>query len=206
VMTELIQTQATRNPLLLGAASKITEILGNLTVDGNGVVTGTLSTGTLTLNNGGVVAGGDWNFGVHGITASGLIVATTLQTNTLTDQSGNSVLAITPGTTTRLQTNTGGTIALQINGATQFSVTGNQFILASGNNIKLNNGNTIGGISSFTGAAIGTFNHTYGSAPFFVLPVCNVVGSETVGYDTVTSTQVHITIGAALAFKVMCFG
>jgi hypothetical protein len=206
VMTELIQTQATGNPLLLGAASKITEILGNLTVDGNTINTGTLSTGTLTLNNGGVVSGGDWNFGTHGITASGLIVATTLQTNTLTDQSGNSVLAITPGITTRLQTNTGGTIALQINGATQFSITGNQFILASGNNIKLNNGNTIGGVSSFTGAATATYNHTYGSAPFFVIPMQNVAGSQNMGYNTVTATQVNIGSGSGLSFKCFCFG
>jgi len=210
LMTQLIKTQNTGNPLLLGVLGKITEILGNLTIDGNTINTGTLSTGTVTFNNGASVAGGDITLnGLHNILGVLNIVSSSVQTATMNEAgNANSWASVTNGGPTRIQsTGAGAQVAIQVpGGTTVMGFVAGQAQLASTATFRLANGNQISGISSFTGAAIGTFNHTYGSAPFFVLPVCNVVGSETVGYDTVTSTQVHITIGAALAFKVMCFG
>jgi hypothetical protein len=80
-------------------------------------------------------------------------------------------------------------------------------VLGSSAHVKLANGNTIAGISSFDGTTTGTYNHGYGSTPFFVIPMCSANGSMTMGYDTKTSTQVHITCGSGvLAFRCMCFG
>lgn len=74
------------------------------------------------------------------------------------------------------------------------------------------NGNTdfvIGAMSTFTGAATGTYSHgmlQFGAAaaPDIVVPMCDVSGSQTMGYDTVTTTQVHITSFSGLGFKAWC--
>jgi hypothetical protein len=254
-LTQLIKTQSVGNPLLLGAATTITEILGNLTVDGNEIVTGTslhtgntslstvstsglatlnsasvtnnetvggtlgvtgnttltgtLATGTITANNGATFAGGDLALNAHNITSSNNIVATSVQTATLNEAgNANSWASVTNGGPTRLQsTGAGAQIAMQVpGGSTVLGIVANQMQLASTATFRLANGNQISGVSSFTGAGSGTFNHTYGSAPFFVIPMVSVVGSATLGYNTITATQVTITIGAALAFKCFCFG
>ncbi len=70
--------------------------------------------------------------------------------------------------------------------------------------VKMQNGNTIQAISSFTGAATGTYNHNCGQTPFWVIPMQNVVGSQTMGYDSVTSTQVHVTSFSGASFKALC--
>lgn len=54
--------------------------------------------------------------------------------------------------------------------------------------------------SRFTGSGSGTYSHGLGVTPNHVTPIVNVAGSATQGYDTATSTQVHITLGAALSF------
>lgn len=59
-------------------------------------------------------------------------------------------------------------------------------------------------ISFFTGTGSGTYNHGYGSAPYWVCPIVQVSGSATQGYNSVTSTQVHVTLGASLSFKAFC--
>lgn len=59
---------------------------------------------------------------------------------------------------------------------------------------------SISRVSIFTGVGTGTYNHGLGATPDFVIPVCTAVGSQTMGYDSVTSTQVHITCGSGLSF------
>lgn len=61
-----------------------------------------------------------------------------------------------------------------------------------------------GGFGRFTGAASGTYNHGYGATPSWFGPMQSVIGSQTMGYDTVTSTQVHITSGSANSFSCLC--
>lgn len=73
--------------------------------------------------------------------------------------------------------------------------------LGSGGVFKFRNGNTTQAWGNFTGTGSGTYNHGFGSAPFAVIPIVDVLGSATQGYDTITSTQVHITLGASLGFR-----
>lgn len=98
-------------------------------------------------------------------------------------------------------------IFCQLSGGAIVTMDGRGVVLASTvtQGITFPNGGFLPNLSFFTGAGSGTFNHGFGSAPFWVAPICDVVGSETQGYDTVTATQVHVTVGAALAFKAGCF-
>ena len=69
--------------------------------------------------------------------------------------------------------------------------------------IRWRTGDTLSGTHTFTGTTTGTYTHGAGGTPFIVIPMCSVSGSQTMGYDTVTSTQVHITSGAGLGFKAL---
>jgi len=78
-----------------------------------------------------------------------------------------------------------------------------------GNGFEWYNNNFLPEISFFTGNGSGTYNHGFNGAgesisPFHVIPIVNEAGSATQGYDSVTTTQVHITLGAALNFKAFC--
>lgn len=57
--------------------------------------------------------------------------------------------------------------------------------------------------SRFTGAATGTYSHGLGTTPNHVMPMASVSGSQTMGYDSATSTQVHITSFAGLSFSAL---
>lgn len=57
--------------------------------------------------------------------------------------------------------------------------------------------------SFFTGNASGNYNHGLGATPNVVLLNASAVGSETLGWDTPTATQVHITNGATIAWTAM---
>lgn len=50
------------------------------------------------------------------------------------------------------------------------------------------------------GTGTGTVNHNLGAVPDFMAITTHVNGSQTVGYDSETSTQVHVTAGAGLAW------
>jgi hypothetical protein len=59
---------------------------------------------------------------------------------------------------------------------------------------------TLSRFTFFTGSGSGTYSHSQGVTPQWVAAIANVAGSFTQGFDSGTSTQVHITCGAALAF------
>lgn len=62
------------------------------------------------------------------------------------------------------------------------------------------------GVSFFTGGGSGTFSHGFGQTPSICLPMCTVSNSsQTMGYDSLGSSTVHITAGGALAFAAACF-
>lgn len=72
------------------------------------------------------------------------------------------------------------------------------------------NGITISGLggrvlcwSRFTGTGTGTFNHGLGTTPNVVLPMEHAAASQTMGWDSETSTQVHITAGGGAAWVAM---
>lgn len=67
-----------------------------------------------------------------------------------------------------------------------------------------NLGTSYGGFSRFTGAASGTYNHGLGSTPSWCGPMQSVIGSQTMGFDSATSTQVHITSGSGNTFSCLC--
>lgn len=84
-------------------------------------------------------------------------------------------------------------------------VTANKLVItgASAQVTLLNSG--ISRLSTFAGTATGTYNHGLGATPTIVLPMQDVVGSQTMGYDTLTVTQVHITSGAGNSFNALCY-
>lgn len=70
--------------------------------------------------------------------------------------------------------------------------------------LKLSNtGNIIEGWSFFSGNASGNYNHGLGLTPNVVLLNASAVGSETLGWDTPTGTQVHITNGDGVAWTAL---
>jgi hypothetical protein len=195
----VIQVNNTGNPLVLGKVGDNVEVLGGLFVDGALSVTGTSSVATVNGTN--------------------LNASSTVSSNQYNDGSGNSVMAITPGSVTRLQTNTGGTIAFQVNGASQASISTAAFNVTPAatfsSNVTANGGFTLGGatfnyglytnslsrISTGTYAsAVGahTTNHNLGAVPSNVLTTGGVsTGTATTGSDTYGATTFTSTEGAA---------
>lgn len=114
---------------------------------------------------------------------------------------------------TRLQTQNqiafqapGGTTMAQVTGG---STGGVAILQGNSHGFQWFNGNFFPEVSFFTGTGSGTYNHTFNGAgeslsPFWVCPIVSVSGSATQGYDTVTTTQVHVTLGASLGFKACC--
>lgn len=68
-----------------------------------------------------------------------------------------------------------------------------------------NEGFFISGFSEFAGTITGTYAHNLGATPDGVLPMQNSVGSQTMGFDSLTSTTVHITCGAGNPFTALVF-
>lgn len=101
----------------------------------------------------------------------------------------------------------GGSMNLQVGGVSygvidstgiKLNVAGTAFKFATGNS-------GIGRWSFFDGTGTGTYNHNLGAIPSTVIPITSVVGSATQGYDTLTTTQAHVTLGAANNFRATCW-
>lgn len=177
----------------LGLVGVLTHILGDLTDDGKLTVKGTSS-----LDNGNITSDGNGNItaGIHNRQTAGTI--------------------ITSGGTSR------GVLACDLTNTHLNAPTGQVFVDANGVNAALfdttlgvqsqgsqgftfSSGGFLPNLSFFSGTGSGTYNHGFGSAPFWVCPISTTLnGSATQGYDTVTSTQVHVTLGAANTFKAAC--
>ena len=175
------------NALQLGKSGDTVEQLGNELVDG------TLTVDGLTTATGGVQLGsGAGNFVSSGSTGNSKMLDGT---------NGNDVF-INPSAT-----GAGHVIGFVTN-ATQRGGVNDQGIFATSNasqGYTFPNGNFLPNLSFFTGTGSGTYTHGFGSGPFWVAPIVDVSGSATQGYDSVTSTQVHVTLGASLGFKAGCF-
>lgn len=106
---------------------------------------------------------------------------------------------------TYLKSRSGGDILMQVpNGTSTWKFTGNDLSCLNGGGINFNVGR-IKDINALSGAGTGTFNHGLSGTPNYVGPMDNTVGSQTMGADTYTSTQVHITAGASHAWKGVCY-
>jgi hypothetical protein len=115
------------------------------------------------------------------------------------DSSGNINIDV-PNGTRIVQVNSGG---LDLTTSGTFDITAGEMHATNG--FKFSNSQTMSKISTFSGAGSGTYNHNLGGTPAIVLPMCNVSGSQTMGYDSANSTQVHITSGGGLSFKAFCW-
>lgn len=62
---------------------------------------------------------------------------------------------------------------------------------------------SITAISAFTGSTTNTYSHGLGVTPDIVIPMVNVSGSQSMGYDTLTATTVHITSPSSVSFKAL---
>ena len=188
----VLKGNTTGNPLQLGQAGDISEVLGQLTVD-------QLLTAALGIA-----------ISASGLSVLGGTVTDTLRVTGATEVDGN----INSGANDIvLNAATGHTVTIQVNGVNILKIDGANaalqgafgFALGSGGVYRFRNGGTMQAISNFSGSGSGTYNHNFGSAPFDVIPIVDVAGSATQGFDSVTSTQVHVTLGAALSFRAFCW-
>lgn len=233
VVHKLIQIFNSGNELRLGEAGNATEILGQLIIDqvltsaGNHIAAGGMNINTIRDNVTGVdqidlaTAGVTIN---NKVTLSGAVAAdaagpinfTSGGTSNAITRGGSEIIAYNAvnGDTEIKGTASGGRVLL----STSDGFTAQVQAGASGG-IAINTANTHGyqwfnggfipEISVFTGAATGTYNHGFNGAgesltPFDIIPMCNISGSQTMGFDSTTTTQVHITSGAGLSFKAFC--
>lgn len=178
--------------------------------DGTLILGNSVHKGSISSDNGLVTTDG-----LGGLSASNLIVSTNLHTTSIQNVGTTEGIVAVTGTAgtmnTRLQSQ--GIISFQVPAGTGIATidgTGINIVKASTQGFGWFNGNFIPELSFFSGAASGTYNHGFNGTgesltPFHIIPMCNTLnGSQTMGYDSVTSTQVHITSGAGLSFKAMC--
>lgn len=69
-----------------------------------------------------------------------------------------------------------------------------------------NQGAFISGFSEFSGTVTGTYNHNMtNGTPDAVIPMQSVIGSQTMGFDTLGATTVHVTSAAGNAFTALAY-
>lgn len=217
VVHKLIQMANSGNELKLGEAGNATEILGQLLVDqlatfaGNILANGGINTNTIRDDVNGNVAA-DLSNGTGDVNFKQAIIIEN-QKNVLGKDTGGTariILFTGSGSDTILRAcGVGSQILFQTqDGVNQGTVNANGFTIPKANSHGFTwfNGNFIPEISFFTGTGSGTYNHGWNGSgesgvPFWIAPIVDQSGSATQGYDSVTSTQCHVTLGAALAFK-----
>lgn len=212
VVTPFLQSfPGTATILKLGESGKTVEVVGTLTVDSTILANGGVNTNTIRDDVNGNVAA-DLSAGTGDINFKQQVIIEN-QKNVLGKDTGGTariILFIGAGSDTILRAcGVGSQILLQTqDGTNQGTVNANGFTIPKANSHGFTwfNGNFIPEISFFTGTGSGTYNHGWNGSgetgvPFWIAPIVTVAGSATQGYDSVTSTQVHVTLGAALAFK-----
>lgn len=196
LLVQIVKTAASDPVVALGAASHLVEVLGNLQADGTLAVTGASTFTGLATFNGGATVNGTLTASVS--TAQGIQAAAASSASYNTDAAKTHDFKI---------------------GATRYAYVDNTgFHIDSGptgtyidvgtncNGFKFKNGETLVRIDSFTGSGSGTYNHATGTPPTVVLiqPNPSGGGSATTGSWSYTSTQVSVTMGAALSFIGFC--
>lgn len=198
VLTTLIQLIAGASPTVkLAAAALITEVLGDLKVDGTSFLGATQVFGTLSMQAGTQIASAS---GPVQIANGGLqSVDGTFYgpdgSNTIIAATGTGASAIT-----RLQSTN--SLALQVPpGATRWSL-GSDGLLTCINNggLKLLTGGLLR-TSTFTGTGSGTVNHGLSAIPDICLFSATGTNSATFGFTNANATTVQVTVGATVPWK-----
>lgn len=165
---------------------------------GNTQINGTLTvTGTSSLDNGAIITDGAGT-----ITTTGAVTLANAKSYQIKNATGTvkGVLGIDVSNNVNVYAADSNIIYFRDNGGAQMAhVSTVEFGLNHA--LKLAGGATVNNFSTFGGTGSGTYNHNNGAAPAYIAPIVNVAGSATQGYDTVTATQCHVTLGAALGFN-----
>jgi len=212
-LVQALKSNETDPILQLGAATHLVEVLGDLTVDGNTILSGTATVngnatlkGSTSLDNGHFTTDGAGL--VNRLEKGILFNHPSYPANELGNIASGDVLSISaaaPRYDTHLKAgsaSSGSRIYMEPDlSQVMYAASDGIHVNGANNALFFRNGNAFGAISSFTGSGTGTYNHGNDGTPFFIAPIVSVAGSATQGYDTLTATQCHITLGAALAFK-----
>lgn len=211
-LTNLIQLVAlATTAIILGAVGRDTQVAGNLLFNGKlgmSAIGDTLDATTVATQLNIKSTGGDivlyqGSTEIARITNAGNLRIKGGQIGVSAD---GDLIDASGALDTYIKTRTGGgNINFQVpNGSTKVAIGGSGLTLTAGNHIQWGSGDTLGTTHTFTGAATGTYSHGCPSAPFIVLPMTQIAGSQTMGFDSVSSTQVHITSAAGQSFKALC--
>lgn len=188
-LVQILKLAAADPVVALGAATHLVEILGNLQVDGSITQSVGGQTATYSVDSSG-------NLNIYSSGASGSIQ---LGVNNVLGV----VMAAFAGGITYLKSPT--EIQFQVpQGTSTARITSGGFNIINGS-LKWKSGDTLSQTHAFNGTGTGTYAHGCVAAPFAVLPMTNVSGSQTMGFDSVTATQVHITAFSGLNFTAVCF-
>lgn len=179
----IFQTQLSGTLLTLGNAGDLIHTLGSFSIDQQTTID--------ALGGHTSICGGSWQ--VNGSTSFGnpanLIIASD---GSMTFQAASNTAIDT--LTSAIQFRQNGTNIAQIDNTGISLLSGHIHFLTG----------ELQRVSVFSGTGSGTYNHLCGAAPIWIGPIVSVSGSATQGFDSVTSTQAHVTLGAALAFKAFC--
>lgn len=174
VAHQVLKAQTSGNPLQIGKSGDVSEVLGQLTVDG-----------VLFCGGNPVVTNGVWlQWKDSGGTARNIVQV----------DSGNSVNI--DGVT-----GTGAVVLSSTPGSAIFKVLSTGVSILAGTYGMLS-GDTLARLGDAAGTGTGTVNHNLGAVPDFASVTTHTAGSQTVGYDSETSTQLHVTCGSGLAYFV----
>lgn len=171
VRHKVLEGKISGNQLIIGAAGDTTEIDSDLVSIGNVTMIGGK---TLSFTNG---LGGGF----------------------LADigcDSGGVISYVSSGSTHKFFT-VGNVLVATIN-ANGLLMNSTNVDLGSGGSFKYRNANTEHNLSTSVQSVTGTVNHNLGETPFDAYITTDVSGSQTVGYDSLTSTTAHVTLFSSL--------
>ena len=225
ILTTFLQAVAGASPSLkLAAATLLTEILGNLKVDGTTELANTLTidaggatiTGTVSVLAGSIGASSSVtaNGGGSGFDGSNNVFAQTINSQNKTFQfNGVTILvgnANANDTFVKAQTSIGGVHMQTGTGlGIGFHAPDGTLTLENGSSalgkLKFADGSTMAEIHGFTGTGTGTFNHNCTKQPNNIQLTAHFNGSQTMGYDSEGASTVHVTSGAGGAWTGIAF-
>lgn len=210
----------------IGAANYVVEVMGKLLVDqlftalagisvtGNSSISGQETVGGTIIANGGINTntirddiGGtvQATLAAAGITLANLLTANgNIKTGAILENTNGTTILSSAGVNTHIGAPTGDQILADIGGVNAVAIDATGIQSQGSKGFIFPSAGFLPNLSFFTGTGSGTYSHGFGASPFWVCPITQVAGSATQGYDTVTSTQVHVTLGAANSFKAAC--
>lgn len=191
ILVQVVKLAATDPVLALGAASHLVEVLGNLQTDGTFTIANTTHSTSMRVDTSG-------NFFMKSVDNAEFALGVGNVDGSIIDAFAGATTFIKSPSDIQLQVPSGTTVA-KIDG------TGLNFN-ATGKGITWKTGDTLSVTHKFTGNGSGTYSHGCVTTPFAILPICTTVNSSmTMGVDSITTTQVHVTCGNAFTFTAVGF-